>query len=1837
MITSVGNNSIFRSFFEKQKLTGPNFIDWYRQLRLVLSTKNKENYLEHHIPAAPVALPGQQVPSEALAAHAAWVKGQKEVDVLMLFTMDLEIQRNLAHLGAYDMLQELKALCLKQAEQELLQTVREFHTCKQEEVSLNKDFDSFVQNYNMHGMGKTVNELHAMLKLHEETLPKKNANPALHAIRARSVQKNQKNKLHKAAKGGHGCGTHICITTQGLRESKKLKPGALSMYVGDGHRATVEAIRTYHLELLSGLVIVLNNCHYAPSITRGVISVSRLFDNGFINRFDDNNVISVSKNNLVYFMAVPRDGSSLLWHCRLGHISKKRIEKLQHDGLLNSIDIESLEKCVSFMSERMARKPYSHQVERAKDLLGLIYTDEHELGDLGEPANYKVALLDPESKKWLDAMNVEMQSMKDNDVWVLVEIPPNARTVGSKWLFKKKTDIDGALYIFKARLVAKGFTQTYGVDYEETFSPVADIRAIRILIAIAAYYDYEIYQMDVKTAFLNRHLSKKVYMEQPEGFVNPKYPNHKFGFTQNRDEPCVYLKASGSYIAILILYVDDILLMGNNIIMLQDVKLYLGRSFAMKDLGNAVYILGIKIYRDRSKRLIGLCQKAYIEKILKIYYMKNSKRETIPMQEKLKLSKSQGALTPAEKHRMQNIPYALAVGSIMYDVRCTCLDVAFAQNMTSRFQQNLGKEHWTAVKNILKYLRNTKDMFLVYGDLICEAVWIRKFISGLGIVPTIEEPISMYCDNTGAITIAKDDGVTKGARHFHAKVHYLRETIKLGDVKIEKIDTDDNLADPFTKALAFLKHSELTRNIGLLPASSFIVNNRYFSKKDQTQKISKSIFIANFPDHFSVRNLWNVCVAYGKVVDVFIPFKRSKAGKKFTFVRFISVDNLDLLIGNLCTIWIRRFKLHANKVRNPNAYWSPAFVLDDTCIMEHDFSRSLLGKIKDINALFNLYFIIANEGFGNVKLSYLGGHWVLLEMDSVDAKEKIIKHVGVGSWFVELKHDSNSFVCEERLMWVTIKGLPVKGLTRITFAKIISSWGELVKIDDSDNRSLSYIRVCVKTKPHVLINNMIKIIIKGQLHLICVKELEAWIPEFITDKKEGSTLDGESERANENDIGIDKENKYDHVLKTSFTPVVEDDVVGSGNSPQPTHVGSQEDGINPGNIMSGNKVNESFINSKHNHGTKFQASGSILEVMDELIKSWSSRKGFDKMVEDLWKNYDNMDSNSIKKLKNKLRFLKTTIKLWLAEDNKKSNANKQSIMSRLTVLDKSFDQGKCNDELLQERSNLFKELHDLNNASLLDLTQKAKIRWAIKDDENSKFFHGIVNKKRSQLAIHGVLVDGDWIIDPSLLSPDQVIDLESSVACDEIKHTFWDCGTNKSFGPDGFTFEFFQKYWKIIDHDVVAAVSPGSFPPGCSSSFIALIPKKQEAKMVKYFCPISLIGSVYKIITKVLANRLSHVISNLVSNVQSAFVSDRKILDGPFILNELLLWCKHKNSKALIFRIDFEKVFDLVRRDYLDVVLSNFGFGTKWRSWIQGCLNSTMGSIIVNCSPTSEFKFSKGLKQGDPLSPFLFILIIESLHLSFNNVVNAGLFKGLKINLHKSKLMSIGISQDVVASTARSIGCSTLHMPFNYLSVKVGGTMSKISSWDDVVAKLSSRLSKWKLKNLSIGGRLTLIKSVLSSLPLYFMSSFKKVLASKKNGGLGVSSFFAMNRALLFKWVWMFIANGSSLWSRFITSIHGIHGGLDCPLSFSKCSPWIDIVREVKKLSIKGIDLLSLIKKKVGNGETTSFWDDVWLGDSPLKHTYPRPPQGGVEEEQLLLLISDTSTVILPNISDRWT
>ncbi|GJZ16009.1 retrotransposon protein, putative, ty1-copia subclass [Tanacetum coccineum] len=372
---------------------------------------------------------------------------------------------------------------------------------------------------------------------------------------------------------------------------------------------------------------------------------------------------------------------------------------------------------------------------------------------------------------------------------------------------------------YKARLIAKGFTQTYGVDYEETFSPVADIKAIRILIAIAAYYDYEIWKMDVKFAFLNGRLNEDVYMVQPEGFVNPKHPRRvckiqrsiyglkqaskswnkrfdeeikRYGFTQYPDKPCVYKRASGSIVVFLILYVDDILLMGNNIPMLQDVKSWLGKCFTMKELGEAAYILGIKIYQDRSRWLIGLSQNAYIDKILKRFKMYASKCGTIPLQPNVDLSKTQGPSTPEDVIRMKGIPYASAVGSIIWET-----DRDDLRSQTGYvFVMNGGAVNWKSSKRSTATMSSIKVEYIAAAEAAMEAIWIRKFIYGLGVVPNNDRPMDMYCDNTGSISIADEPGVQKGAKHFRQKYHFIREVIQEGDIRIRKVHTDNNLADP---------------------------------------------------------------------------------------------------------------------------------------------------------------------------------------------------------------------------------------------------------------------------------------------------------------------------------------------------------------------------------------------------------------------------------------------------------------------------------------------------------------------------------------------------------------------------------------------------------------------------------------------------------------------------------------------------------------------------------------------------------------------------------------------------------------------------------------------------------------------------------------------------------------------------------------------------------------------------------------------------------------------------------------------------------------------------------
>ncbi|KAI3752389.1 hypothetical protein L2E82_24403 [Cichorium intybus] len=321
--------------------------------------------------------------------------------------------------------------------------------------------------------------------------------------------------------------------------------------------------------------------------------------------------------------------------------------------------------------------------------------------------------------------------------------------------------------------------------------------------------------------------------------------------------------------------------MRNDIPTLQDVKSWLGNCFAMKDLGEAAYILGIRILRDRKRKLIGLSQCIYLEKVLKRFSMENSKKGELPIQSNAKLSKTQTPSIDEEIAEMSRVPYASAVGSIMYAMTCTRPDVSFALSMVSRYQGNPRKAHWIAVKNILKYLRRTKNMVLVLGgsddlkvsgytdasfqtdkdsgrsqsswvfllnggavtwksskhetvaDSTCEseyiaaseaskeAAWLKNFIGDLRVVPSIQEPVELFCDNEGAVALTKELRDHGKSKHIERKYHYIRHQVEEGHLLVKRVSSEDNLADPLSKALSRIKHNQHARSIGLKDDISF--------------------------------------------------------------------------------------------------------------------------------------------------------------------------------------------------------------------------------------------------------------------------------------------------------------------------------------------------------------------------------------------------------------------------------------------------------------------------------------------------------------------------------------------------------------------------------------------------------------------------------------------------------------------------------------------------------------------------------------------------------------------------------------------------------------------------------------------------------------------------------------------------------------------------------------------------------------------------------------------------------------------------------------------------------
>ena len=397
-------------------------------------------------------------------------------------------------------------------------------------------------------------------------------------------------------------------------------------------------------------------------------------------------------------------------------------------------------------SQRGGGLPSSRALDSTQHVR-ILYTESasETCGD-DEPSSYSEAMSRPDAAQWKAAIDSELDSLKRTGTWTLTPLAAGRQAIGSRWVLKIKRKADGTVDKYKARLVAKGYAQKAGIDYDETFAPVAKFTSIRMLLALAAHHDFEIHHMDVKTAFLNGDLDVDIYMEQPEGYSTPaargeqrlvcKLQKALYGlkqagrawnekmldallqlqFTPLDSDSCVFVHRDDSYVMFVALYVDDLLLFSSSLPRLVHLKSRLSQLFEMTDMGEAHYILGLKITRNRSARQLCLSQQEYLRRVVERYGMTNCNPASTPLTTGTVLSKDDCPSTPpATPVTINGYTYASVVGAVMYAMLGTRPDLAYSVGCLSRFNSNPGATHVAALKHVLRYLAGTTDYQLVYG------------------------------------------------------------------------------------------------------------------------------------------------------------------------------------------------------------------------------------------------------------------------------------------------------------------------------------------------------------------------------------------------------------------------------------------------------------------------------------------------------------------------------------------------------------------------------------------------------------------------------------------------------------------------------------------------------------------------------------------------------------------------------------------------------------------------------------------------------------------------------------------------------------------------------------------------------------------------------------------------------------------------------------------------------------------------------------------------------------------------------------------------------------------
>nr|GEX21911.1 RNA-directed DNA polymerase, eukaryota [Tanacetum cinerariifolium] len=1027
-------------------------------------------------------------------------------------------------------------------------------------------------------------------------------------------------------------------------------------------------------------------------------------------------------------------------------------------------------------------------------------------------------------------------------------------------------------------------------------------------------------------------------------------------------------------------------------------------------------------------------------------------------------------------------------------------------------------------------------------------------------------------------------------------------------------------------------------------ATSYRRSSRY-SNEDSTLKISHSIYVTNFPDSITSRDLWSTCNAYGTVVDVFIPLKKSKAGV-------------------------------------PSRPPHPAV-----------FQKS--------NGRVGSYANIVNGVSPGIH-----GPSISSSPAMVATKENLMNHTGVNSWFHILQNANNDFTSEERIVWVDIEGVPLNAWSRETFVRIGKKWGDTLDMEDNADSSFGRKRVCIMTKHPVSILETFKIIVKGRVFMVRVKELFTWNPIFVAHNEKVYMSDDESLHTSKNhefNTHPNEEESCDEFA--SDDDVIPDTVFGSNS---PSHNRGNGDSVNSKshdpfelyellNRKKGGDIHESSPSLSHppgftpavsekrdeqhtvddsnnnvvkdvpkvvsakvmnssqdvpvesnNEATGQNAAyngGSVLGVMEDVIRVGQAmgfsmegcvidlKRIIGQQGEFLWgnSNYDFVCSDSLGNSGGILCiweasiFKKDNVTIsnnfiaiygtWLPNNAKilfvVVYAPQHGLRERmlwdyiLTILGRwngesiimgDFNEVRSSNERHGSCFNPYNARYFdrfISNSGLIDITL-----------EGYAFTWSHPSATKMSKLDRFLVFDGIFTLFPSITA----ICLDRHIS-DHLPILLRD--VHVDFGPTPFKFyhswfdEMIKHSWLSISH----SDANGMIRFKKNLQDLKLIirqwvkAKKLDISSSKNDIVIKL-GEIDKAMDRgefddatILPRFNVPAAHRFKLNFQfhkKLSLSQAEDLERCVSRDEIrkAVWnCgDNKSSGPDGYTFEFFKESrDLLGSDFYDAVEHFFSHGT---------LNSSRASVLINGSPSKEFSCYRGLKQGDPLAPYLFILVMESLHLSFTKAVDEGLFKGIQLP------GLIFISHLFYADDAMFLG-------------------------------------EWSDENLK-GGRLTLLKSVFGASPIYNMSIFKvprgvlkimesirsrffnganqgdkkitwvawdKALASKKHGGLGVSSYFALNRALLLKWVWCFLSQDGSLWNQIIRTLYG-PAIRDQPL-YTKY-PRLFALELNKEVSIA-----------------------VKLNAS-VDNSFHRNVQGGIEMHQMEGLISLLDSVSLSTSCDRW-